>query len=244
MFVQRYHPEEGMSGMILRENHGNFWLEEWSVQVLPTSDGISLIVGSQADQAAREREEAVVAGLHGQEQEGNLHEYQLVGRHLPTEKDATPKLFRMRLFAPNEVIAKSRFWYFMRKLKKVKKVNGEIVGINEIHEKKPLQIKNFGIWIRYDSRSGTHNMYKEYRELTRNAAVEACYSDMASRHRARSRSIQIIRVAEVANADVRRPYIKQILVPGIKFPLPHRVIRAADKSHRALFMGSRPSTFY
>ncbi|KAG0377864.1 60S ribosomal protein L20 [Mortierella sp. AD032] len=173
-----------------------------------------------------------------------LHEYQLVGRHLPTEKDATPKLFRMRLFATNEVIAKSRFWYFMRKLKKVKKVNGEIVGINEIHEKKPLQIKNFGIWIRYDSRSGTHNMYKEYRELSRNAAVEACYSDMASRHRARSRSIQIIRVAEVANADVRRPYIKQILVPGIKFPLPHRVIRSADKAHRALFMGSRPSTFY
>lgn len=56
----------------------------------------------------------------------------MVGRHLPTEKDATPKLFRMRLFAPNEVIAKSRFWYFMRKLKKVKKVNGEIVGINEV----------------------------------------------------------------------------------------------------------------
>jgi len=38
----------------------------------------------------------------------------------------------MRLFAPNEVVAKSRFWYFMRKLKKVKKVNGEIVGINEV----------------------------------------------------------------------------------------------------------------
>ena len=56
----------------------------------------------------------------------------MVGRHLPTEKDATPKLFRMRLFAPNEVVAKSRFWYFMRKLKKVKKVNGEIVGINEV----------------------------------------------------------------------------------------------------------------
>ncbi|KAF9560084.1 60S ribosomal protein L20 [Mortierella alpina] len=194
--------------------------------------GKGTVVRSRANQIAINQERV------------RLHEYQLVGRHLPTEKEPTPKLFRMRLFATNEVIAKSRFWYFMRKLKKVKKVNGEIVGINEIHEKKPLQIKNFGIWIRYDSRSGTHNMYKEYRELSRNAAVEACYSDMASRHRARSRSIQIIRVAEVANADVRRPYIKQILVPGLKFPLPHRVIRAADKSHRALFMGSRPSTFY
>lgn len=35
---------------------------------------------------------------------------------------------------------------------------------------------------------------------------------MASRHRARSRSVQIIRVAEVAAKDVRRPYIKQLLV--------------------------------
>ncbi|KAF9970107.1 60S ribosomal protein L20 [Actinomortierella ambigua] len=173
-----------------------------------------------------------------------LHEYQIVGRKLPSEKEPAPKLYRMRIFAPNDVVAKSRFWYYLRKLKKVKKVNGEVVAINQIHEKKPLQIKNFGIWIRYDSRSGTHNMYKEYRELTRVAAVESCYQDMASRHRARFSSVQIIRVAEVSNADVRRPYIKQLLVPNLKFPLPHRVIRAADKTHRALFMGSRPSTFY
>merc|ERR1711977_584014 len=31
----------------------------------------------------------------------------------------------------------------------------------------PRKVKNFGIWIRYDSRSGTHNMYKEYREMSR-----------------------------------------------------------------------------
>ena len=43
-----------------------------------------------------------------------LKEYQVVGRHLPTEQDATPKLYRMRIFAPNEVVAKSRFWYFLR----------------------------------------------------------------------------------------------------------------------------------
>jgi large subunit ribosomal protein L18Ae len=52
-------------------------------------------------------------------------------------------------------------------------------------------VKNFGIWIRYDSRSGTHNMYKEYRETSRTAAVEALYADMAARHRARFRSIHV-----------------------------------------------------
>lgn len=61
-----------------------------------------------------------------------LKEYQVVGRHLPTASEPTPKLYRMRIFAPNEVVAKSRFWYFLRKLKKVKKANGEIVGVTTV----------------------------------------------------------------------------------------------------------------
>lgn len=97
----------------------------------------------------------------------------------------------MRIFAPNTVVAKSRFWYFLMKLRKVKKSNGEIVSLNVIHEKRPLKVKNFGIWIRYDSRSGTHNMYKEYREMSRTDAVEALYQDMAARHRARFRSVHV-----------------------------------------------------
>jgi len=44
----------------------------------------------------------------------SLHEYQIVGRHLPTESEPTPKIYRMRIFATNEVVAKSRFWYFLR----------------------------------------------------------------------------------------------------------------------------------
>lgn len=43
-----------------------------------------------------------------------LQEYQVVGRHLPTEAEPSPKIYRMRIFAPNEVVAKSRFWYFLR----------------------------------------------------------------------------------------------------------------------------------
>src|ERR1700722_9493145 len=122
---------------------------------------------------------------------GRLTEYQVIGRHLPTETNPTPKLYRMRIFAPNTVVAKSRFWYFLMKLRKVKKSNGEIVSLNVIHEKRPMKVKNFGIWIRYDSRSGTHNMYKEYREMSRTDAVEALYQDMAARHRARFRSIHV-----------------------------------------------------
>ena len=56
----------------------------------------------------------------------------MVGRKLPSEKEPHPKLYRMRVFAPNTVVAKSRFWYYLKKLRKVKKAAGEIVSVNEV----------------------------------------------------------------------------------------------------------------
>lgn len=103
-----------------------------------------------------------------------MHEYQIIGRKLPSASEPAPQLYKMRIFASNEIVAKSRFWYFLSKLKKVKRAAGEVVSFSEVSEKKPLKIKNFGIWLRYDSRSGTHNMYKEFRELSRADAVKAC----------------------------------------------------------------------
>ncbi|KAJ8055301.1 60S ribosomal protein L20 [Yarrowia lipolytica] len=171
---------------------------------------------------------------------GRLNEYQVIGRKLPTEAAPEQKLYRMRIFAPNEVVAKSRFWYFLTQLKKVKKSTGEIVAINKISEKTPTKVKNFGIWIRYDSRSGTHNMYKEYRDVSRTNAVEMLYQDMAARHRSRFRSIHVLKVVELeSEEDVKRQYVKQLLAPDLKFPLPHRVQKS-----RNIFASKRPSTFY
>jgi large subunit ribosomal protein L18Ae len=61
-----------------------------------------------------------------------LQEYQVVGRKLPTEKEPEPKLYRMRLFAPNDVVAKSRFWYFLQQFQKVKKASGEVLSVNQV----------------------------------------------------------------------------------------------------------------
>lgn len=49
-----------------------------------------------------------------------------MGRRIPTERDPKPTLYTMRIFANDEVSAKSRFWYFTKKLKKIKKAVGEI----------------------------------------------------------------------------------------------------------------------
>uniref|UniRef100_A0A8D1XGZ4 Large ribosomal subunit protein eL20 n=1 Tax=Sus scrofa TaxID=9823 RepID=A0A8D1XGZ4_PIG len=114
---------------------------------------------------------------------GTLREYKVVGRCLPTPKCRTPPLYRMRIFAPNHVVAKSRFWYFVSQLKKMKKSSGEIVYCGQVFEKSPLRVKNFGIWLRYDSRSGTHNMYREYRDLTTAGAVTQCCKPSFPRNR-------------------------------------------------------------
>jgi len=64
-----------------------------------------------------------------------LREYKIVGRRIPTDKDKNPTLYRMRIFAPNPVSAKSRFWYFLKKLKKVKKTVGEICSCDIVSSK-------------------------------------------------------------------------------------------------------------
>ena len=61
-----------------------------------------------------------------------MHYYHVVGRSLSTENAAAPEIYRMRLFAPNPVTAKSRYWYFMHRLEKMKNGTGEILAVNEV----------------------------------------------------------------------------------------------------------------
>merc|ERR1711981_1125764 len=118
-----------------------------------------------------------------------FRQYEVIGRHVPTERDPEPKASRIKLFTKNETQARSRFWYFIRRLVKMKKANAEILSVKEIFESKPDKVSKYGIWLRYDSRSGTTKMYQE----------------MAGRHRARFSSIHIIKVAEIEVSKCIRP---------------------------------------
>jgi len=169
------------------------------------------------------------------------HQYQVVGRHLPTEKEPEPTVYRMKLWATDPVRARSKFWYFLRKLRKVKKMNGQILATNEIHEKKPTTIKNFGVWVRYQSRTGYHNMYKGYRDTTLNGAVEQLYQEMASRHRVRAPCLQIIKTATVPAAMTKRVNVKQFHDSNIKFPLTRRMARPSSRTFKTVFKAVRPS---
>lgn len=172
----------------------------------------------------------------------HIRQYQVVGRLIPTDAQPNPPVLRMRLFAANKVLASSRFWYFLRKLKKIKKANGEILEITEVKEKRPSYVKNFGIWLRYDSRTGTHNMYKEVRDLTQNGAISQIYAEMAGRHRALASSIQIIRIVQLKGSECRRPHVLQLLKSKLRMPAIRRIM-PVPKAKRSTFCASRPRLF-
>ena len=118
----------------------------------------------------------------------------------------------------------------------------------QIFEKKPMQVKNYGIWMRYNSRTDPINMYKEYRDLTLTGAVAQMYMEIAARHRGRASGVQIMKTAQLdAGASIRKN-TTQFHKSDIKFPLSHRVQRPQSKvcsrrTHRAalLLLGVSPA---
>lgn len=147
-------------------------------------------------------------------------------------------------------------------MNKLKKSTGEVLTVNEVRERNTRIVKNYGIQIKYNSRSGTHNMYKEFRDVSVCGAVEQMYADLAGRHRARFSSIQIVdtcivpagvRASKRYNPEIhgdnvpvaiKRANVKQFLKGTLKFPLTHRIQRAPTRDTRSTFVARRPTTFF
>merc|ERR1712060_833750 len=131
-------------------------------------------------------------------------------------------------------------WYFMKKINKAKKSGGELLAVNELFDKGPTKVKNYGVWLRYESRTNTHNMYKEYRDVTINGAVGQMYQEMAGRHRAQPGSIQIIHAATIPAAKCRRDHVKEMHDSTLKFPV-IRKLPLVEKKLRATYTANRPT---
>ena len=146
----------------------------------------------------------MVKGVGVTSMQKTIRQFYIVGRKLPSDSNPEPTLYRIRIFARDEVLARSKFWYHMKRQHKVRRIQGEIISTSEIHEKKSGNMKNFGIFLRYDTRTCTINMYKEYRDVTLCGAVSQLYMEMSGRHSARSETIQIIRSSVLEAKDLKR----------------------------------------
>merc|ERR1719503_419369 len=105
----------------------------------------------------------------------------------------------------------------MRKITKAKRSGGEILGINEIFDKGPTKVKNYAIWLRYESRTNTHNMYKEFRDVNINGAI-------------------------IPASACRRDHVKEMHKSDLKFPI-IRKMPLISKKLRSTFVAGRPQTF-
>jgi len=129
----------------------------------------------------------------------------------------------------------------MKRQNKVRRSQGEIVSVSQIFEKKSNSIKNYGIVLRYLTRTGVVNMYKEYRDVTLCGAVSQMYSEMAGRHSARGESIQIIKTVIQPKHSAVRAGTQQYTVTNLRYPKITHVKRAPTASHKALFTATRPT---
>ena len=128
----------------------------------------------------------------------------------------------------------------MKRQNKVRRCSGEIVSVSQIFERKTNSIKNYGIVLRYLTRTGVVNMYKEYRDNTLCGAVSQMYSEMAGRHSARGDSIHIIKTVIQPNKDAVRAATSQYTSLSLKYPKITHIKRAPTAAHRATFTATRP----
>ena len=159
---------------------------------------------------------------------------------MPSEQDANPTCFRIRVFAKNQVLARSQFWYEMKRQNKVRKCQGEIIGTSEIFERKTNSVKNYGIVLKYLTSTGIVNMYKEYRSNSLCGAVSLMYSEMAGRHSARADNIHIIKTVVQPDSKVLRETTRQLVKTTLRFPKFTDNKRAPTESMRRTFTATRP----
>merc|ERR1711937_410400 len=171
------------------------------------------------------------------------NEYQIMGRLNSNLTNISPAVHRMKIWASDLFQARSKFWFFMRKICGIHKNKGYIISCYQIFERKPTISKNYGLWISYASRTGNHNAYKEYRDLTLTGAVQQLYSEMASRHRTKSESIQLIKTAVISARKCKRSITMYYNANTIDIPLIRKLFRPSRKLHKRFFKKNRPSVF-
>ena len=102
-------------------------------------------------------------------------------------------------------------------------------------------IKNYGIYFRYLTRTDTVNMYKEYRSNTLCGAVSQLYIDLAGKHSGRSETVQIIRTSVLKPSELKRAEGIQFQDRSARFPVTDRRKRAPTQALRTTFKAERPT---
>ena len=165
----------------------------------------------------------------------HLKHYQVVGRATPSEKEQKPTVYKFEVFAPNFVVAKSKFWKLMRDKYKVKATSGDILSCRVVRDK-TIAARNYSVnMVYYSQKCGYTQLTKQFRDVSKAGAVSKAYNDLASRHRAKYVNVEVLSVKSVENKDVIRPFVAQFTKPRVAFPLLNRRVQPSRKE-RSIFV--------
>lgn len=156
-----------------------------------------------------------------------IYPYEVVGRTVPTERDPNPKIFKCRVYAANDTVARSRFYKYMkvnREANRAKKSTIQILRVARRGQEYGGRARTFGFCLNYQSRTHRLGMYKEIRATTETEAVNKLVADMAGRHRAKASSMKITACREVPKSKIRRLINKQLTNEMISFRYPNNVV--------------------
>ena len=164
-----------------------------------------------------------------------LKHYQVVGRATPTKTVPNPTVYKYEVFAPNFVVAKSRFWKLMNDKNKIKATKGDVLSCAIVRDRK-IAARNYSVsLVYYSQKCGYTSMVKEFRDVSKSGAVSQAHNDMASRHRARYAQIETLGVKSIPNSACRRAFVKQFHSSKIAFPLLQKRPKSVAKKDRAIF---------
>ncbi len=149
----------------------------------------------------------------------NIKEFRVYGSKTPSATEPSPQVFVSTVFAPNSVVAESRYFKLMNKEYKIKATKGVIIKIEEVEQENDFVMKNYGIKFLYRSRTGLLNGYKETRHINRVLAVTSFYNEFGSKHKLNSHEIYIISINELADDDVTKSRVLSFVGKDVKFPI-------------------------
>ena len=146
-------------------------------------------------------------------------EFKIQGSKKPSTQDPNPQLFVANIFAPNSVVAESKFWRIMNKQYKIKQSNG-IVARNEVVEQdNDYVVKNYGIRFTYRTRTGLLNGYKEVRHINKTLAVESLFNEFGSKHKLNQDEFNIVEIKQLNDNEVTKTKILNYVGKDVKFPI-------------------------
>lgn len=149
-------------------------------------------------------------------------EFNITGCKKPSEQEPHPQLFTANVFAPNSVVAQSKFFRMLTNQYKIKAKNGAIVRVEEVQQDDDFTVKNYGITFTYRTRTGLCNGYKEIRHLNRALAIHDLYMQFGSKHKLKQGDFYIVEIKQLADDEVTKSRILSYVGKDVKFPVFHK----------------------